>query len=85
MSREPNPKTSGREWAQWNTSLIPALGRQRQEDLCEFKERLFYKLNSRTVRCVKIKTNKQTNKTNNIKNLPRPGMVARPADALTCG
>ena len=31
-------------------SLIPALRRQKQTDLCEFKASLVYKTNSRTVR-----------------------------------
>jgi hypothetical protein len=35
-----------RHW--WCTSLIPALGRQRQVDLCEFEVSLIYKVNSRT-------------------------------------
>jgi hypothetical protein len=35
----------------WDFSpLIPALGRQRQVDLCESEARLIYKMNSRTVR-----------------------------------
>jgi hypothetical protein len=32
-----------------HTILIPALRRQRQEDLCEFKDRLIYRVSSRTV------------------------------------
>ena len=47
--------------------MIPALGRQRQVDLCEFKISLVYRVSSRTVRTVTqrnpvSKTNKQTNK-----------------------
>lgn len=34
-------------------TLISVVGRQRQEDVCEFKKSLFYKLNSRTVRSAK--------------------------------
>jgi hypothetical protein len=32
--------------------LIPALGRQRQADLCEFEASLIYKESSRTARAV---------------------------------
>ena len=32
--------------------MIPALGRQRQVDLCEFKAGLVYRVSSRTVRAV---------------------------------
>ena len=34
-------------WAWWNMPLILALGRQRQEDLCEFKASLVYRMSSR--------------------------------------
>jgi hypothetical protein len=34
----------------WCISLIPALGRQRQADLCEFKDNLVYRISSRIVR-----------------------------------
>ena len=30
-------------WRQWRTPLIPALGRQRQLDLCEFEASRVYK------------------------------------------
>jgi hypothetical protein len=30
-------------WWWWHRSLIPALGRQRQSDLCEFKASLVYR------------------------------------------
>ena len=52
----------------WHTSLIPALGRQRQTDLCEFKTSLVYRASMRTARAFtqrnpvlknKIKTNRQ--------------------------
>ena len=43
--------------------LIPALGRQRQEDLCEFEASLVYKASSRTARTVTQRNpvSKQTN------------------------
>ena len=41
----------GRQW--WCTPLIPALGRQRKEDLCEFEASLVYRLSSKTARTVK--------------------------------
>jgi hypothetical protein len=53
----------------WPTPSIPALWKQRQEDLCEFEASLVYKESSRTARTVtqrnpvlekKIKTNKQS-------------------------
>ena len=31
-------------------ALIPALGRQRQVDLCEFKDSLVYRVNARTAK-----------------------------------
>jgi hypothetical protein len=34
----------------WCSSLLPALGRQRESDLCEFKASPVYNVNSRTVR-----------------------------------
>jgi hypothetical protein len=34
----------------WHTSLIPALERQRQKDLCEFKDRLNYRVSCRTAK-----------------------------------
>ena len=49
--------------------LIPALGRQRQVNLCEFEDSLVYRVNSRTARTLhrenlsqKTKNNKQKNK-----------------------
>ena len=41
-----------RMWVQrwWHTPLIPALRRQRQMELCEFKASLVYRARSRTLR-----------------------------------
>ena len=36
--------------------LIPALGRQRQADLCEFKASIVYKVSSRTARATHRET-----------------------------
>ena len=36
----------------WRMPLIPALERQKQADLCEFKSSLIYKVSSRTARAV---------------------------------
>jgi hypothetical protein len=41
-------KNFSHEW--WHTSSIPALGRQRQADLCEFHASLAYRVSSRTAR-----------------------------------
>ena len=42
--------------------LIPALGRQRQADLCEFEANLFYKGSSRTAKAVTQESLSQKNK-----------------------
>ena len=46
--------------------LIPALGRQRQADLCEFENSLLYRASSRTgskaIQRNPVSINKQTNK-----------------------
>ena len=45
--------------------LIPAFGRQRQVDVCEFKASLVYRVSSRTTRATwrnPVLKNKQTNK-----------------------
>ena len=34
----------------WHTPLIPALGRQKQADLCEFKDNLVYRVSARTAK-----------------------------------
>jgi hypothetical protein len=34
----------------WHTSLIPALGRQRQAELCELEASLIYRVISKTAR-----------------------------------
>jgi len=39
-------------WYAWNTISIPALGRQRQAEFCEFKASLVYIARSRLVRAV---------------------------------
>jgi hypothetical protein len=47
----------------WGKPLIPALGRQRQRDLCEFKVTLIYKASSRTARDVTRRNQSQKTKT----------------------
>ena len=37
----------------WHIPFIPALGRQRQPDLCEFKARMIYRVSSKTSRATK--------------------------------
>jgi hypothetical protein len=39
-------------WVCWSTSLIPALGSQKQVDLHEFEDSLVYTVSSRTVRAL---------------------------------
>ena len=41
-------KVKDGQWWWQHTPLIPALGRQRQVDFCEFKANLVYKASSRT-------------------------------------
>jgi hypothetical protein len=63
-------------------SLIPALGRQRQVNLCEFKVSLVYRACSRTGRAIQRnpvsqkqrlkQTNKQTNKQTHKPPTPLP-------------
>ena len=40
----------------WSILLIPALRRQRQEDLCDFKASLVYRVSSRTARTTQRNT-----------------------------
>ena len=50
--------------------LIPALGRQKQENLCEFEASLVYRVSSRTARATQrnpVSTNKQTKHRNKQK------------------
>jgi hypothetical protein len=42
--------SSAEQW--WHTPLIPAFGRPRQVDLCEFKGNLVYRVSPRTARAV---------------------------------
>ena len=51
-------------WQWWHTPLIPALGRQRQVDICEFKASLVYRVNSRTGSNATEKLEKQNKQTN---------------------
>jgi hypothetical protein len=54
-------------WWWRHTPFIPALGRQRQADLCEFKDTLVYRVSSRTATATQqnLSSNKQTNKQTN--------------------
>lgn len=45
-------------WMWWQVSVIPALGRQKQEDLCEFKYILVYIMNFVQLELHDWKTNK---------------------------
>ena len=45
-----NNKKTLQGWVWWHTPLVPAFGRQRQVDLCEFKASLVYRVSSRTSR-----------------------------------
>ena len=52
----------------WCTPLIPALGKQRQVDLCEFEASLVYRASSRTARAIQRNpVSKKQNKANNNK------------------
>ena len=62
-------KVATKAW--WCTPLVPALGRQKQEDLCGFKTSLAYRASSRTARATqrnsvfkKTKQNKTGHKMN---------------------
>ena len=55
MSSRPTCSTKGvpgRCQVRWHTLSVPALGRQRQVDLCELEASLVYKVSSRTARAV---------------------------------
>ena len=45
-----NKSACGSAGRWWRTPLIPALGKQRQEDLCEFEDSLVYRVSFRTAR-----------------------------------
>ena len=47
-------KNLARQW--WHTPLISALGRQREEDLCEFEASLVYKASFRVARLLHRET-----------------------------
>jgi hypothetical protein len=62
-------KADARQW--WHTSLIPALGRQRQVDL-EFEATLVYRGSFRTARATQRNpVSKQTNKKQTHKKIRR--------------
>jgi hypothetical protein len=48
ISQPQNNKNLAGQW--WSKPLIPAPGRQRQVDLCEFKASLVYRVSPRTGR-----------------------------------
>jgi hypothetical protein len=54
--------------------VVPALGRQRQEDLCEFEASLVYRVSSRTARATQ--RNPVLNKQTNNKQFVRPTELA---------
>ena len=64
----------------WHTPLILALGRQRQEDLCEFKVSLVYRVSSRTVSKATQRNPVKGKQTNNKKfkesHFRRTGLVS---------
>ena len=47
-----NPDNLNRVGWWWHTPLIPALGKQRQVDLCEFEASLVYRASSRTATAI---------------------------------
>ena len=52
----------------WRTPLFPALGRQRQADLCEFEASLVYRASSRTTWAVTQRNPVLKNKTKKQKS-----------------
>jgi hypothetical protein len=64
-----NKNKTGSCWAWWHKPLVPALGRQRQEGLCEFKASQGYSEKP----CLKTKQNKtKQNKTKQNKTKQNP-------------
>ena len=66
LNQNKEPLKGAGQW--WRTPSVPALRRQRQAELCEFKASLVYRVSSKTARVTQYKclekqqTNKQTNK-----------------------
>ena len=58
----------------WHTALIPTLGRQRQVDLCEFKDNLVYRESSRTAKDTQRNLVSKKNYSTGVglNQLPRP-------------
>jgi hypothetical protein len=66
-SREGRYQKNNQQARMWGcTLLIPALGRQRQAEFCEFKASLVYRVSSRTARATQrdLVLNKQKQKPN---------------------
>jgi hypothetical protein len=59
-------RNTARKWQLGHTPSIPALGRQRQVDLCEFKVSLVYRASSQAARATQtnsvLKNQKQPSK-----------------------
>jgi hypothetical protein len=54
-----------KSWAWWYMPLIPALRRQRQEDLYEFEASLVYRVSARTARTTQRNLSRKTSKNKN--------------------